>query len=364
MKPHHWTALFLLGSSIAFGQGSLTPPGLPSPTMKTLDQVEPRIPISSAPYTISQSGSYYLTTNLTSSGHGIIITTSGVTLDLMGFTVNGDRGSADYGIFLDGATNNLIEQVVVKNGIVRDFGYGLRSAYSQGGRFEHLTADSNRSYGIYLHGRSGQCDGNMIANCTINGNGSYGIYLYGRSGQCDGNTITDCTITGNGNIGTYFNGQYGQCDGNTITDCTITGNGNIGTYFNGSWGRCNGNTITDCTINGNKDLGIKFYGYSGQCAGNAITDCIIHGNTDRGIYLNSSDANRIEGNHITGQIGASTSGILSSGSSENLIFRNTCVGQTNNFALGSGNVYGPIFTTAGELPTTGAGAHPLANFSF
>jgi hypothetical protein len=40
-------------------QGSLTPPpGAPAPTMKTLDQIEARTPISSAPFTISAPGSY------------------------------------------------------------------------------------------------------------------------------------------------------------------------------------------------------------------------------------------------------------------------------------------------------------------
>ena len=42
--------------STVFAQGSLTPPGAPAPTMKTLAQIEPRMPISSAPFTISVPG--------------------------------------------------------------------------------------------------------------------------------------------------------------------------------------------------------------------------------------------------------------------------------------------------------------------
>src|SRR5262245_25481316 len=74
--------------STAFAQGALTPPGAPAPTMKTLAQIEPRTPISSAPFTISSPGSYYLTTNVTvSTGDAITITVNNVTLDLNGFTI-------------------------------------------------------------------------------------------------------------------------------------------------------------------------------------------------------------------------------------------------------------------------------------
>ena len=79
----------------AFGQGDLTPMAGPSPTMKTLDQVEPRTPISSLPYTIQSGGSYYLTRSLNSSSQGIVINVSNVTLDLMGFTISGDSGGND-----------------------------------------------------------------------------------------------------------------------------------------------------------------------------------------------------------------------------------------------------------------------------
>lgn len=56
------TSLLLAGT--ALGQGSLTPTGAPSAGMKTLAQVESRTPISAPGHTITNAGSYYLTTNL------------------------------------------------------------------------------------------------------------------------------------------------------------------------------------------------------------------------------------------------------------------------------------------------------------
>ena len=392
MKKSILITLAAFAASLAFGQGTLTPSGAPAPTMKTLDQVEPRTPISSAPYTISEPGSYYLTTNLTSTSHGVVITTNGVTLDLMGFTLSGDGGSSDYGVFVDGATNRVVENVVVRNGAVNNFAYGIRAEYSLGGRFEQLALFDNTYYGLHLNGFYGQCDGNTIADCSISGNGNYGVFLDGGYGQCDGNTIADCSISGNSSRGVYLNGGYGQCDGNTIADCsisgngsrgvslygyggqcggntvadcTISGNGSYGVYLYGSYGQCDGNTVADCSISENSNYGVYLNGSYGQCDGNTVADCTIRKNSDRGIYLYFSDGNRVEGNHVTGQTGGSSYGIRCSVTADNLIIRNTCVGQTDNFVFDFDDTYGPEVTSSGAMATTNGAAalSPWANFS-
>ena len=319
------------------------------------------------PESIDWSASVKLAGSLESTGHGVVITASGVTLDLMGFTLSGDRGSSDYGLFLDGETNSAIRNVVVRNGIVRNFDDGVRAEYTQDSRFEHLITATNRTYGVYLNGTSCQCNGNTIADCTISGNGSSGVYLYSYSSldQCNGNTIADCTISGNGSDGIRLlsHSSLSQCAGNTITGCTISENVDYGVYLGAGWGECAGNTITGCTISKNADYGVYLSGYPGWCGGNKVADCTIRRNAERGIFIHGAYQNRVEGNHITGQIGATTYGIYCNSTDKNLIVCNTCVGQTTNFVMSANDTYGPIVTTSGPLSTTGADAHPWANFS-
>ena len=59
--------LFFTGVSLvcAQGGGPLLPPGPPADGVyRTAEEIEPRIPISAAGFVITESGSYYLTKNL------------------------------------------------------------------------------------------------------------------------------------------------------------------------------------------------------------------------------------------------------------------------------------------------------------
>src|SRR5664279_1504831 len=120
-----------------FAQGSLTPPGAPAPTMKTLAQIEPRTPISSVPFTISVPGSYYLTTNVTTTvSNAIVITVNSVTLDLGGFTISSTVPSAANGgtaILLAGSLSDIsILNGHIRGGVTNNGGVYSGSGFASG----------------------------------------------------------------------------------------------------------------------------------------------------------------------------------------------------------------------------------------
>ena len=381
-----------MSAGAVFAQGSLTPPGAPAPTMKTLTQVEPRTPITELPFAITESGAYYLTTNLVcTNGNGVTISADAVTLDLMGFAIGGTGASLTAkGIRVFGGVGVGLRDVVVRNGTVGRFGTGLQIVRCQNGRFEHLAVLDNRDGGISLTGTNGVCNGNTIAHCAIADNAGNGLSLEGSSGQCNGNLIFDCVVQSNSNQGICLAGPSGQCNGNLIRDCALFRNGVDGLRLDGmggwcegnvvracvvqgngengisTWsagGACNGNLLSGCTVSGNGSDGIKLSGFAGACEGNVVVDCEVGENGESEIFLESAVANRVEGNRVNDFSAGATNGIRGLTSTNNLIVRNSGGGQTDDFYLSAHDVYGPIVDIQGELATSGAGAHPWANFS-
>lgn len=367
MKAVAIAQIGLVLASQAWAQGSLAPPGAPAPTLKTLAQIEPRTPITNAPFTITQPGAYYLATNLSTTGHGVIVRADRVDLDLMGFAVVGDRGSGDYGVWFDGAPDAPLRDVAVRNGILDLFDTGVRAEHVQNSRMGNLLISSNRNYGIHLYAQGGSCIGNAIAGCSLSDTGTYGISLNGSaSGQCNGNSISDCTI-GRAGYGIWLDGaDSGQCNGNSISGCTIGDTVLQGIYLRGnSSGQCAGNSISGCTVHDTGSYGIQLDGASGgRCEGNAVARCSLLNNATYGIHLTYANANRIERNHVSGTLGGlGSAGIETENSSGNLVVQNSCGGPTGGYSIEPADTYGPVVTNAGVLPTSGPPAHPWANFS-
>jgi hypothetical protein len=197
MKTTHTTyalaALALLSTlnpqlSTCFAQGSLTPPSAPAPMMKTLAQIEPRTPISSVLYTITNPGSYYLTTNLTvSGGNAISIATNGVTLDLNGFTIASTAPSAvGFGILLNSGLRNL----TILNGFIQGGVTNNGSGVYSGSGF---------LYGIYYSG-SGPAN-TRVSGVSVSGCFYHGIY----PGLDDSTVVESCTVRTVGSAGIIAN---------------------------------------------------------------------------------------------------------------------------------------------------------------
>ncbi len=153
-------------------------------------QDEARTPISTAGYTISNPGSYYLTTNLIpeGGGEGVTINANDVTLDLNGFSILGGLSSG-LGIAMNDRDN-----VVVKNGTIRDcYYYGISAFRSTRCQFKNLRVLNNGQHSSSYDGIHAGTN-TTITGCTVMDNGS-GIEVSAES-KVIGNQIINNTSDG------------------------------------------------------------------------------------------------------------------------------------------------------------------------
>ena len=233
-------ALLCAAHATSFAQGPLNPPGPPMPTMKTLVEMEPRTHITSLPYTITASGSYYLTTNLNGggAGKGIVVQASGVTIDLRGFTILNCTVGISAGPGVRGVT--------VHNGMVSGCtGTGIDLGAVNKVRLEDVIVCNNGGDGASVGSAS------IVTLCTAVANGARGLALdsggavfrcVAQSNSASGITVTsNCQVTDNtcerngsgaGQAGVLTTGFGNRVEGNSCNDSAahgfkIAGTGNL-----------------------------------------------------------------------------------------------------------------------------------------
>jgi hypothetical protein len=235
--------LFAGQFSACFAQGNLNPPGAPAPTMKTLDQIEPRYPISNYGTNLTVSGSYYLTANISGSNtfDGINIRTNinNITIDLNGFSMictNPAGGASPVGIRISGANN-----IAIRNGQFFGFDRGIRV--------------EGRSYGI------------VVDNVQVHGAHRSGIELIGDAGDPTLATLTvrNCVVEGVDGTG---EGASVSCDGivllngtGIVDSCIVRDIVGVGTFSSSCINAASPtNTFVNNNFLSNADVGLKMSG--------------------------------------------------------------------------------------------------------
>ncbi len=179
------------------------------------------------PITLSQPGSYRLTSNLSvpADTDGIVITAAGVTLDLNGFTLSGpvncSRDNVSRAVTCSAPSSGktgirTAEGSVVRNGTVKGFnGVGL-NVDGLGNLLERLSLAHNSSNGIATSGNGSHV---RVVDCVAMLNGQTGA------------TVLRAVVSGSG---FSFNGLdgFGATIGTLLLDSQMIGNFRNG--FNGA----------------------------------------------------------------------------------------------------------------------------------
>ena len=240
----------------AHAQGSLTPPGPPAQTMKSLAQIEARTPISSAPFTITSPGSYYLTTNLTvSSGNAINISNNNVMLDLNGFQITSTSATA--------------------NGTAINFGSNVRNVTVVNGFIESGVTNNGGSYTGpgFVNG----INGNLVYNARVSGVSVAGvltrcIFLANGGAGANGTIVESCTARTCGGNGIYAS-VVRAC---TATDCGATAiqgdsvSDSFGESTAGGYGVI-GLTVQNCFGSSSSGVGLSSSGIAFNSYGKSVT---------------------------------------------------------------------------------------------
>ncbi len=184
------------------------------------------------PVIIDEGGSYRLTGNLDSGAQvAIRISVPDVTLDLNGFTIEGDGTPFIDGVSV-GANSPNVE---IRNGTIRDFGrHGIFAlSTSPGTRVIDVRVIDNGIFGLNLEN-----EGSLVRGCTVTGSGGGGIRALSRS------TVLGNTVMDNGGLG--------------LTGSIATGYGkNVFTENNGG--------SANPQVSGGVDLGDNVCGFDTTC---------------------------------------------------------------------------------------------------
>lgn len=329
--------LFSVPSAMA--QGGLTPPSAPGPIFRTLQQVEPRIPIDTVPsntfaaHFISQPGAYYLTTNLNLNGdrEGIRVSAQNVTIDLNGFTIFGH--SNNVGIY---GGSSSVRNIRIHNGVLSrwasgiDFGAfnSISNVIVEDIRIEGGVTGATNRPGISVNAAG------VVRRCTVFGNVGPGTAAIDASAS--GSVIEHCSVF-NAETGIRLVGQ------GRVENCWVQNAASIGI-----------SATRPSTIRNNHLLncgtGISVISNSW------VAENLVDTATVDGIRMTASN-NRIERNTVQNSASGYRMGNVAT---TNFVIQNISQRNVGAFTFVGGSIIGgPIVTVSSNVTVSS----PWVNFS-
>jgi hypothetical protein len=167
---------------------------------------------------------------------GIVVAAAGITIDLKGFRLRGDRSTGNHGI-----QNPGFNEVTIKNGVIRNFDDGVHSSgASDSLRISSLLVSGNASNGISVTG-----DSVSVKSSTSAGNAGVGVLVGGAAA-----TVQSSTSSGNQSAGFNLSG-----DSVSIKSSRAFGNNGHGIIAVGTGAKVLSSTAVGNALNGILVLG-------------------------------------------------------------------------------------------------------------
>lgn len=315
--------------------GSLTPPGAPAATMKTLDALEARTPIWSLPCTITAPGSYYLGKSLslaTQDTHGITIEAGNVTLDLNGYALIGPGktvGSSGDAVYV---VNPHKHNITVCNGAITGWrGVGVDANYTLNAQLTGLKVSNNGGAGI---------DAGYGAVITDNAsilNGGDGIWAgpgsVVRSNVCRSNGQNGISASNDSAIADNACANNSQAGIDAYDHCTLRGN-NCANNTTAGINAHNGCLIEANNASNNGDDGIRVGSYNRVIGNNAVFN-VKSGGSAAGVEV-AGNGNTVQENTVA----SNDVGVDCPYQPNNYFASNCANGNTTNYNIAAGNTQG------------------------
>jgi hypothetical protein len=194
------------------------------------------------------------------SNAGIIAGADGITIDLGGHTLTGNRTNG-----VNGVDAKTFDHVTVRNGTLDNFGHGVTGSGTHL-HVSHVTAIGNRNDGIYVDGAHAR-----ISHCTASGNSGDGI----TDDRADA-VVRSCHVIENADHGVYI-----TTDAAHVRSVVAEGNGFQGILLAPSAN----SVVSSSTTNSNDEQGIAISGDNAR-----VVSSTANGNGSDGIDISGESA--------------------------------------------------------------------------